>query len=154
MEIIQEERNGIVCVIVKGRMEARLAQAFEKTIKEIIASDKRRLLFEVNRFKDTSTITDSVESGLKVLSCSLKAALSPFRLNQSRHHFGHILLNKKVLEIFFFIHIPFRYSRIINAALPPSPAALTTCLVLLSRTSPAAKMPGMLVSSSSGSRLS
>lgn len=98
-------------------MEAGLAPAFEKTIKEIIASDRRRLLFdlsaldylrssvlrvilnavkeikhksgrvvlccmsgylkeifEVNRFKDTITITDSVESGLEALSCSLKAA--------------------------------------------------------------------------------
>jgi anti-anti-sigma factor len=31
-------------------------------------------IFEVNRFKDTITITDSVESGLEALSCGLKAA--------------------------------------------------------------------------------
>lgn len=117
MEIIQKEKNGIVCVTVKGRMEAGLALAFEKTIREIIASDRKHLLFdlsaldylrssvlrvilnagkeiknksgrivlccmrsyvkeifEVNRLKDTITITDSVESGLKALSCSLKAA--------------------------------------------------------------------------------
>jgi anti-anti-sigma factor len=119
MEIIQKEKNGIVCVTVKGRMEAGLALAFEKTIKEIIASDRKRLLFdlsaldylrssvlrvilkaikeinhkrgrvvlccmsgyvkeifEVNRLKGsiTITITDSVESGLLALSCSLKAA--------------------------------------------------------------------------------
>ena len=90
---------------------------FEKAIKEIITSDRRRLLFdlsaldylrgsvlrvilnavkeikhksgrvvlcclngyvkeifEVNHLKDTITITDSVESGLEALSCSLKAA--------------------------------------------------------------------------------
>ncbi len=99
-------KNGIVCVTVKGRMEALLAPAFEKAIKEIIASDRRRLLFEVNRFKDTIAITDSVESGLKALSCSLKAALSPFRQNQSRHHFGHILLNTKALEIFWWERLP------------------------------------------------
>ena len=117
MEIIQEEKNGIVCVTVKGRMEAQLAPDFEKTIKAIIASDSRRLLFdlsaldylrssvlrvilnaikeisqksgriglcclngyvneisEVNRFKDTVAITDSVESGLGALACTLKAA--------------------------------------------------------------------------------
>jgi anti-anti-sigma factor len=117
MEIIQEEKNGIVCVTVKGRMEARLALEFEKAIKEIIATDRKRLLFnlsaldylrssvlrvilnaikeinqksgkvvlcclsgyvkeifEVNRFKDTIAITDSVESGLKAFSCDLKAA--------------------------------------------------------------------------------
>ncbi len=116
MEIIQKEKNGIVCVTVKGRMEAGLVRQFEKAIQEIIAKDRRRLLFdlsaleylrssvlrvilnaikevnhksgrvvlcclngyvkeifEVNR-KDTFTITDSVESGLKALSYNLKAA--------------------------------------------------------------------------------
>jgi anti-anti-sigma factor len=117
VEITQKEKNGIVCVTVKGRMEAGLAPAFEKTIKDIVASDRRRLLFdlsaldylrtsvlrvilnaikeikhksgrvvlcclngyvkeifEVNRFKETITITDSVESGLAAFSCSLKVA--------------------------------------------------------------------------------
>ena len=31
-------------------------------------------IFEVNRFKNTIVITDSIESGLQALSCSLKAA--------------------------------------------------------------------------------
>ena len=117
MQIIQKEKNGIVCVTVKGHMEAQLAPAFEQAIKEIITSDRRRLLFdlsaldylrssvlrvilnavkeikhkngrvvlcclngyvkeifEFNHLKDTITITDSVESGLEALSCSLKAA--------------------------------------------------------------------------------
>ena len=116
-KIILEEKNEIVCVPVKGWMEAGLAPAFERAIKEIIASDRRRLLFdlsakdylrssvlrvilnsikeinhkigrvalcclnsyvkeifEVSRFKNTTNITDSVESGLEALSCSLKAA--------------------------------------------------------------------------------
>ena len=117
MRIIQIEKNGIVCVAVKGRMEASFAREFEKTIEEIVASDKRCLLFdlsaleylrssvlrvilhaikemnrksgrvvlcclngyvseifEVNRFKDIISITDSVESGLKALSKGLRAA--------------------------------------------------------------------------------
>jgi hypothetical protein len=43
-------------------------------------------------------------------------------------------------------HIVFKYSLMIKVALAPSPAALATCLVLLSLTSPAAKIPGTLVS--------
>jgi hypothetical protein len=43
-------------------------------------------------------------------------------------------------------YVVFKYSRIIKATVAPSPAALATCLVLWSRTSPAAKMPGTLVS--------
>ena len=117
MQIIQEEKNGVVCVTVKGRMEAQLAPEFKKTIKEILATDRRRLLFdlsaldylrssvlrvilhaikeinqksgkvvlcclngyvkenfEVNRFKNTIVITDSIESGLQAFSCKLKAA--------------------------------------------------------------------------------
>ena len=117
MEIAHKEKNGIVCVSVKGRMEAGLSRTFEKVIRKIIASDRKRLLFdlgaldylrssmlrvilntikevnyksgrvvlcclngyvkevfEVNCFKDTIIITDSVESGLEALTCSLKAA--------------------------------------------------------------------------------
>jgi anti-anti-sigma factor len=108
MEIIQKEKNGMVCVTVKGRMEARLSPELERTIKAILKSGQKRLLFdlsaleylrssvlrvilstvkmlnrkkgrvvlcclngyvseifEVNRFKDIITITDSIESGFK-----------------------------------------------------------------------------------------
>src|SRR5262249_51660315 len=40
---------------------------------------------------------------------------------------------------------PRRCSRMAMAAAAPSPAALTSCLVLPARTSPAAKMPAVLV---------
>ncbi len=43
-------------------------------------------------------------------------------------------------------YMVFKYSRISSAAVAPSPAAEATCLVLPARTSPAAKMPGTLVS--------
>ena len=117
MEIIQEEKNGIVCVTVKGRIEARLSPELECTIEAILKRGQTRLLFdlsaleylrssvlrvilsaiktlerkkgrvvlcclngyvseifEVNRFKDIITITDSRESGFKAFSCDLKAA--------------------------------------------------------------------------------
>ena len=48
MEIIQDEKNGIVCVTVKGRMDASFAREFEKTIREIVESDKRCLLFDLS----------------------------------------------------------------------------------------------------------
>ena len=77
MEIVQEEKNGIVGVTVKGRMEALLAREFEKTIKAIIASDRKRLLFDLSALdylRSSVATTNSVESGLKTLSCKLKAA--------------------------------------------------------------------------------
>ena len=36
MEIIQKEKNGIVCVTIKGRMGAELTPQLEKVIREII----------------------------------------------------------------------------------------------------------------------
>ena len=44
------------------------------------------------------------------------------------------------------IQIVLRYSRIISAAVAPSPTALAACLVLPKRTSPAANTPGSVVS--------
>lgn len=117
MQIIQEEKNGVVCVTVKGRMEARLSPELEHTIDAILKRGQTRLLFdlsaleylrssvlrvilsavktlnrkkgkvvlcclngyvreifEVNRFKDLITITDSRESGFRAFACELKAA--------------------------------------------------------------------------------
>ena len=117
MQITQQEENGIVCVTVKGRMEARLSPELERTIEAVLKSGQTSLLFdlsaleylrssvlrvilnavktlsrrkgrvvlcflngyiseifEVNRFKDTITITDSLESGFKAFACELKAA--------------------------------------------------------------------------------
>jgi anti-sigma B factor antagonist len=117
MKIIREEKNGIMCVTVKGRMEAQLSPELERTIEAILKNGQTRLLFdlsaleylrssvlrvilsavktlnrrkgrvvlcclngyvseifEVNRFKDIITITDSIESGFKAFSCEFKAA--------------------------------------------------------------------------------
>jgi anti-anti-sigma factor len=122
MKIIQEQINGIVCVTVKGRMEAGLAPSFEKTIKEIIASDRRRLLFDLSaldylRSAVLRVILNTVKelnqkSGRVVLCClsgyvkeifevnSFKDAcvqiegrlISPGIKNQSWQRLGHILL--------------------------------------------------------------
>ena len=117
MKIIQSEKNGIVCVTVKDRMDARLSPELQCTIEAILESGQTRLLFdlsaleylrssvlrvilktiktlerkkgrvvlcclngyvseifEVNRFKDTISITDSLETGFKAFACELKAA--------------------------------------------------------------------------------
>ena len=47
MDIIQKEKNGIVCVSVKGRMETELIREFDEVVKQIVESDKRRLLFDL-----------------------------------------------------------------------------------------------------------
>ena len=48
MEITQQEKNGIVCVTVRGRTEARLSKELECTIKAILNSGQIRLLFDLS----------------------------------------------------------------------------------------------------------
>ena len=43
----QEERGGIVSVTIRGGMETELAPEFEKTIRGIFDSDRRRLLVDL-----------------------------------------------------------------------------------------------------------
>ena len=47
MEIIQIEKNGIVCVTIKGRTEAELSPEFAEVVKKIVEGDKSRLLFDL-----------------------------------------------------------------------------------------------------------
>ena len=47
MEIIQKEKNGIVCVTVKGRKEAGLTLEFKEVVKQIVQGDRRRLLIDL-----------------------------------------------------------------------------------------------------------
>ena len=47
MDIIQIEKNGIVCVSVKARTTAELTPEFEEVVKQIIQGDKRRLLIDL-----------------------------------------------------------------------------------------------------------
>ena len=44
MEIIQIEKNGIVCVTIKGRTEAELTPEFAEVVKQSVEGDKRQLL--------------------------------------------------------------------------------------------------------------
>jgi hypothetical protein len=41
MDIIQIEKNGIVCVTVKGRTESELTLEFEEVVKQSVEGDKR-----------------------------------------------------------------------------------------------------------------
>jgi len=47
MDIIQIEKNGIVCITVKGRTTAELSPEFAEVVKQIIEGDKRCLLIDL-----------------------------------------------------------------------------------------------------------
>ena len=87
MEIIQKEKNGVVCLTVKGRMEARLSPELERTIEAILESGQKRLLF------DLSALEYLRSSVLRVILSAIKA------LNQ-RGRVVLCCLNGYVSEIF------------------------------------------------------
>ena len=88
MEINLKEKNGIVRITIKGRMSAELAPELEIVIREIIRSDKRRILFDLGALEYLRTPT------LRVI---LKAAK---QINQKRGKVALCDLNGYVKEIF------------------------------------------------------
>jgi anti-anti-sigma factor len=88
MEIIQTEKNGIVCVSVKARTTAELSLEFEEVVKQIIQCDKRRLLIDLG--------------GLEYLRSSvLRVILNAVKeINQKRGKVAICCLNGYAKEIF------------------------------------------------------
>jgi len=88
MEIYQAEKNGIVCITIKGRMGTELSPELEKAIKKIVASDKRRILFDLGCLEYLRSPT------LRVILKAVK------QINQKRGKVALCALNGYVKEIF------------------------------------------------------
>ena len=88
MEITQLEKNGIVCVTVKGRMDARLSPELERTIAKIIKSGRTSLLF------DLSALEYLRSSVLRVILSTIKT------LHRRKGRVVLCCLNGYVSEIF------------------------------------------------------
>ncbi|MGD1986872.1 MAG: STAS domain-containing protein [Desulfobacterales bacterium] len=87
MEIIQKEKNGMVCVTVKGRMEARLSPELERTIKAILKSGQKRLLFDLSALEYLrSSVLRVILSTVKTLNRKKGRATIPRLLHFSRVH--------------------------------------------------------------------
>jgi len=88
MEINQKEKNGIVCITIKGRMGAELSSELDKVIQKILASDKRRILFDLEALEYLKTPT------LRVILKAVK------QINRKRGKVALCSLNGYVKEIF------------------------------------------------------
>ena len=88
MEIFLKEENGVVCVTVKGRMEARLSPELERTIEAILEKGQTRLLF------DLSSLEYLKSSVLRVILSTVKT------LNHRKGRVVLCCLNGYVNEIF------------------------------------------------------
>jgi len=88
MDIIQKEKNGIVCVSVEGRTEAELSPAFEEVVKQIVEGDKRRLLIDLGALEHLRS------SVLRVILTAVK------EINQKHGRVVLCCLNGYAKEIF------------------------------------------------------
>jgi len=94
MEIIHENENGIIQIIIKGRLDADMSQRADKSIREIIGRQNMRLLFDLCKLEYISS------AGLRVI---LQAAKEVY------HQGGQVVLccsNKMVREILQSTQLP------------------------------------------------
>jgi anti-anti-sigma factor len=88
MEITQKEENGIVSISIKGRLDADSSPQAEKIVKEALAGQTTRVLFDLSALEYLSS------AGLRVLLSAAK---------ELRRRDGKIVLcslNEFVKEIF------------------------------------------------------
>ncbi len=88
MEITQKEENGIVSISIKGRLDADSSPEAEKVVKEALAGQTTRVLFNLSALEYLSS------AGLRVLLSAAK---------EMRRRDGKIVLcelNEFVKEIF------------------------------------------------------
>ena len=88
MEITQQEKNGIVSISIIGRLDADSSQEAEKVVKEALAGQTNRVLFNLGDLEYLSS------AGLRVLLSAAK---------EMRRRDGKIVLcslNEFVKEIF------------------------------------------------------
>ena len=88
MEITQKEENGIVSIVIKGRLDADSSPEAEKVVKNALGEQTDRILFDLGQMEYLSS------AGLRVLLSAAK---------EMRRREGKIVLcslNEFVKEIF------------------------------------------------------
>jgi len=94
MEVIHENENGIIQIVIKGRLDADTAPQADKSIREIVGRQNMRLLFDLCELEYISS------AGLRLI---LQAAKEVY------HHGGQIVLccsNEMVREILQSTKLP------------------------------------------------
>ncbi len=71
MDIAQQEKNGVVCIKLTGRLDADSAPAAEATVKELMQQGKTRLLFDLSELDYISS------AGLRVILLTVKGLQVP-----------------------------------------------------------------------------
>jgi anti-anti-sigma factor len=88
MEIQHREENGVICIVIKGRLDGDSAGTADKAIQDILAGDNCSLLFDLSALEYLSS------SGVRVLLNTTRA------LDQKQGKMVLCALNIFVKEIF------------------------------------------------------
>ncbi len=88
MKIEQREENGIICIAIKGRLDAKSADEADRAIRDILAGENCSLLFDLSALEYLSS------SGLRVLLNTTR------KLEQKKGKMVLCALNLFVSEIF------------------------------------------------------
>jgi anti-anti-sigma factor len=88
MEILLKEENGVICIALKGRLDAESADEADRAIRDILAGDNFSLLFDLSALEYLSS------SGLRVLLNTTR------ELKQKKGRMVLCALNIFVKEIF------------------------------------------------------
>lgn len=70
MDIAQQEKSGVVCIKLTGRLDADSAPAAEATVNELMQQGKTRLLFDLSELDYISS------AGLRVILLTVKGVQS------------------------------------------------------------------------------
>jgi anti-anti-sigma factor len=88
MEILLKEENGIICIALKGRLDAESADEADRAIRDILAGDNFSLLFDLSALEYLSS------SGLRIILNTTR------ELKQKQGKMVLCALNIFVIEIF------------------------------------------------------
>jgi anti-anti-sigma factor len=66
MKIVRQEKDGVICLQIEGRLDAESAQEAETTVRDVLKQGSRRMLFDLSQMEYISS------AGLRVILMAVK----------------------------------------------------------------------------------
>jgi anti-anti-sigma factor len=66
MKIVHQEKDGVICLQIEGRLDAESAQEAETTVRDVLKQGSRRMLFDLSQMEYISS------AGLRVILMAVK----------------------------------------------------------------------------------
>jgi anti-anti-sigma factor len=66
MKIVHQEKDGVICLQIEGRLDAESAQEAEATVRDVLKQGSRRMLFDLSQMEYISS------AGLRVILMAVK----------------------------------------------------------------------------------